>query len=197
LTATNLILALMVITSLIGLYAAPKLIERSLFRPFWLLPRNQYLTLISSGFVHASLAHLLFNAFTFWSFGTQLEAAMGTPRFVTLYFFALFVSDWGTWLKHRNDANYASLGASGAILGVLFAAIIYFPTQNLYLMFLPVPIPAPLFAIGYLAYTWYAARSQQGRINHDAHFSGALAGMAFVALTDPHAWRRALDLLAR
>ena len=196
-TAINLILALTVITSLIGLYAAPALIERSLFRPFWLLPRKQYLTLISSGFVHANLAHLLFNAFTLWSFGPQLEAAIGMPRFITLYFFALFVSDWGTWLKHRNDAAYASLGASGAILGVLFAAIVYFPRQNLYMMFLPVPIPAPLFAVGYLAYTWYAARSLRGRINHDAHFSGALAGMAFVALTDPDAWRRAVELLAR
>jgi membrane associated rhomboid family serine protease len=193
--ATNLILLLMAVTSLIGLYAMPSLIEQSLFRPFWLLPRRQYFTLLSSGFVHANVPHLLFNALTLWSFGSSLEAAMGTSKFLALYGVSLLVSDWGTWLKHRDDANYASLGASGAILGVLFASIVYFPTRSLYMMFLPVPIPGPLFAVVYLAYTWYASHVQRGRINHDAHFSGALAGLAFVALSDPQAWHRALDLL--
>ena len=196
-SATNLILALIALASLVGLYASPALIERSLFRPYWLLPRRQYLTLLSSGFVHANLPHLLFNALTLWSFGGSLEDAMGTPQFVALYLVSLFVSDWGTWITHRNDPNYASLGASGAILGVLFASIVYFPTRSLYMMFLPVPIPGPLFAVGYLAYTWYASRQQRGRINHDAHFSGALAGLAFVALFDPEAWSRALDLVLR
>jgi membrane associated rhomboid family serine protease len=194
-SATNLLLALMAIASLAGLYGNPGLIERSLFRPYWLLPRRQYLTLLSSGFMHANVPHLLFNALTLWSFGSSLENAMGTPQFLALYFVSLFVSDWGTWIKHHDDPNYASLGASGAILGVLFASIVYFPTRSLYLMFLPVPIPGPLFAIAYLAYTWYASRQQRGRINHDAHFSGALAGMAFVALFDPYAWSRAVDLL--
>lgn len=195
--ATNVILALMAVASLLGLYASPALIERSLFRPYWLLPRRQYLTLLSSGFVHANVPHLLFNGLTLWSFGYSLEAAMGTPRYIALYFVSLFVSDWGTWIKHCDDPNYASLGASGAILGVLFASIVYFPTRSLYMMFLPVPIPGPLFAVGYLAYTWYASRQQRGRINHDAHFSGALAGLGFVALFDPYAWSRAVDVLLR
>jgi membrane associated rhomboid family serine protease len=60
---------------------------------------------------------------------------------------------------------------------------------------IPLPIPAPLFAIGYLAYTFYAARAQRGRINHDAHFDGALAGLAFVAVTDPSAWERAARIV--
>jgi len=185
----------MVGVSLVGLWRVPALIDWSLFRPYWLLPRRQYASVVASGFVHANLPHLAFNALTFWSFGAPLEQRMGSARFVALYFVALLVSDWGTWLKHRGDPNYASLGASGAILGVLFASIVYFPTESLYLMFLPVPIPAPLFAVGYLAYTWYAARTPRGRINHDAHFSGALAGLAFVAATDPGAWRQALALL--
>jgi membrane associated rhomboid family serine protease len=188
---TALILGLIIIASVAGLTVVPSLIERSLFRPYWLLRKRQYATLLSSGFMHANFAHLAFNAFTLWSFGVPLERATGRGRFLALYATGLLVSDAGTWLKHRNDPEYASLGASGAILAVLFASIIYYPTESLYVMPLPVPLPAPLFAVGYLAYTWYAARLQRGRINHDAHFSGALAGLAFVALTDPAACRRA------
>ena len=194
-TITALLLGSIIVVSVAGLTFAPALIERSLLRPYWLLPKRQYSTLITSGFMHANLAHLAFNAFTFWSFGTQLERAMGSARFLALYLVGLLVSDAGTWFKHKNDPNYASLGASGAILAVLFASVVYFPTERLYILPLPVPIPAPLFAVGYLAYTWYAGRFMMGRVNHDAHFSGALAGLAFVALTDPQAWQRAYGAL--
>jgi membrane associated rhomboid family serine protease len=186
-----LLLAAMLIASLIGLFAAPALIERSLFRPHWLLPRREYSTLVTSAFVHADLAHLIFNAFTFWAFAFALERAIGSTRFVALYAFGLLASDAGTWFKHRRDPEYRTLGASGAILAVLFASIVYFPTGSIFILPIPVPIPAPLFALGYLAYTYYAARLARGRINHDAHLSGAIAGLAFVVLTDPAAIERA------
>src|SRR5579862_429649 len=191
---TTLILGVMIVASLAGLSFAPQLLVRSLFRPYWLVPKRQYATLITSGFMHASLAHLAFNAFTFWSFGRALEGAIGPQRLLALYLIGLLVSNAGTWLRHRADAEYASLGASGAILAVLFASVVYFPTQSLYILPLPVPIPAPWFAVGYLAYSWYASRFLRGRVNHDAHFSGAIAGLVFVALTDPDAWRRAISL---
>jgi len=92
--------------------------------------------------VHANVAHLLFNLITFYSFGFPLERAIGSVKFVVLYFSALLVSGIGTCVQHRNDPAYASLGASGAILGVLFAAIVYFPRQSLYILPFPVPIPA-------------------------------------------------------
>lgn len=195
--ASTLLLAIIAVVSLVGLMAWPALIERSLFRPYWLVPRRQYATLVTSGFVHADLAHLLFNGFTFWAFAFGLERAIGTPRFVALYAFGLVVSDFGTWLSHRREPDYATLGASGAILAVLFASIIYFPTSSLYLILLPVPIPAPLFALGYLAYTWYASRRSLGRVNHDAHLAGALGGIAFVALTDAPALARAWEAVRR
>jgi membrane associated rhomboid family serine protease len=193
---TVLLLAVIVVVSVAGLSFSPVLLERSLLRPYWLVPRRQYSTLLSSGFMHADYGHLFFNAFTLWSFGGVVERAMGPLRFLVLYFFGLAVSDAGTWLSHRRDPAYASLGASGAILAVLFASVIYYPTGSLYILPLPVPIPAPLFAVGYLAYSWYAARHLRGRVNHDAHFSGALAGLVFVAICDPGAWRRAIGLLS-
>jgi membrane associated rhomboid family serine protease len=185
-----IILVVTVAVSLAGLFGSPKIVERSLFRPYWFLRKKQYETIVTSGFVHADLPHLIFNLVTFYFFAFQLEKQVGSARFGALYLIGLVVSDIGTYFKHRNDPEYASLGASGAISAVLFASIVYFPWQKLFIIPIPVPIPAPLFAIGYVAYSWYSARHARGRINHDAHLGGALAGLAFVLLTDPAAYAR-------
>ena len=190
--ASALLLAVIVAASLIGLYRIPAWIERNLLRPYWLVRRHEYATLVTSGFIHADIAHLLFNGFTLWAFAFPLERTLGSTRFLLLYIVGLLVSSAGTWLKHREEPDYRSLGASGAILAVLFASIVYFPSGSIYILPLPVPIPAPLFAVAYLAYTVYASRQARGRINHDAHLSGALTGLAFVAATDPQAVARAI-----
>jgi membrane associated rhomboid family serine protease len=195
--AATLILVITLAASLIGLYSAPQFLERNLLRPYWFLRRRQYATLLTSAFVHASLGHLLFNCLTLWSFGFPLEARIGSDRFAALYAIGLLVSGLGTLYKQRNNPDYACLGASGAILAVLFASIVYFPTQSILIMPIPLPIPAPLFALGYLAYTMYASRHARGRINHDAHLGGALAGLAFVAFTDAPALEQALQIFLR
>jgi membrane associated rhomboid family serine protease len=187
-----IILVVTLATSLAGLYGSPKIIEHSLFRPYWFLRRRQYATIVTSGLVHADLPHLIFNLITFYFFAFQLEKQIGGARFAALYLIGLVVSDAGTYFKHRNDPDYASLGASGAISAVLFASIVYFPWQKLFIIPIPVPIPAPIFAIGYVAYSWYSARQARGRINHDAHLGGALFGLAFVLLTDPGAYSQLL-----
>jgi membrane associated rhomboid family serine protease len=190
-----LILAVTVATSLLALFAAPQLIDRSLFRPYWFLRRRQYDTIVLSGFVHADLGHLFFNMLTFYFFAFPLERYIGTVQFLALYFFGLVVSDSWTYFKHRDNPEYASLGASGAIAAVLFAYIVYFPTATLMILPIPVPIPAPLFAVGYIAYEYWAGRQQRGRINHDAHLCGALGGIVFVAVTEPSAFGRLLQML--
>ena len=188
--AAQIILGLTLVVSLIG-FRAPAVIQYNLFRPYWLLPKRQYWTVISSGFIHADVGHLLFNLLTFYFFAFPLQAVIGPGRFTALYLVSLVLSSTGTFFKHRREPEYASLGASGAILAVLFAMIVYFPRSSIRLLFLPIPIPAPLFAVLYLAYTMYSARQSRGRINHDAHLDGALTGLAFVAITDPGAWARA------
>ena len=184
------IFAVIVVVSLAGLYVSPRILERSVFRPY-LVHRGQRIeSLVTSGFVHADLPHLLFNSITFWFFGIPLERLIGTRPFLVLYFAGLAFSQLGTWLKHRGNPDYATLGASGAISAVLFASIVYNPAQSIFILPIPVPIPAPLFAVGYLAYTWWSARQARGRINHDAHFAGALTGLVFVALAHPQAYGR-------
>ena len=190
--AAPLIMLLTIGISLAGLFRFPRVIDTSLFRPYHLVPKRQFDTVILSGFVHADVGHLLFNMFTFYFFAFPMERFIGTIPFLVLYFFGLVLSHACTWYKHRNNPAYASLGASGAISAVLFAYIVYFPTATLMIIPIPVPIPAVLFAIGYVAYSYWASKQNVGRINHDAHLCGAIAGVLFVALTDPAAFGRLL-----
>jgi membrane associated rhomboid family serine protease len=190
-SAAMIILALTVVVSVIGLFSR-KVIERAVLRPYAITHGSGYATLLTSGFVHADVGHLVFNLITYYSFAFGLQRAIGDVRFTVLYFFGLLVSNIGTCIKHRNEPNYASLGASGAILAVLFASIVYFPHQRLVILPLPIPIPAPLFAIAYLAFSYYSSGRAKDRINHDAHIFGALAGLAFVLVTAPERFR---DLL--
>ncbi len=189
------ILAVTIATSLLGMYRMPRLIDRCLFRPYFFLRRRQYDTIYLSGFVHADLGHLLFNMVTFFFFAFPMERYVGTARFLTLYFVGLVVSHSCTYLKHKDNAEYASLGASGAISAVLFAYIVYFPMTKLIILPIPIPIPAALFAVGYVAYSYWASLHSRGRINHDAHLCGALSGLAFVAVTDFGAFGRLLTAI--
>ncbi|MGD8339946.1 MAG: rhomboid family intramembrane serine protease [Gammaproteobacteria bacterium] len=190
-----IIFAVTIGASLIGLYSTPALIDRSLFRPYWFLRRRQYDTICASGFVHADLGHLIFNMVTFYFFAFDTERFLGTVKFLALYFIGLVVSHSCTYFKHKNNPNYASLGASGAISAVLFAYVVYFPTTTLIIFPLPIPIPASVFAVAYVAYSYWAGKRQVGHINHDAHLCGALFGIVFVAVTDPGAFARLVGML--
>jgi len=188
------ILCLIIGFSAFALWVAPKMLARNLLRPYWMLKERDYSTVITSGFIHGDFGHLLFNALTLYFFGPALEARIGTARFMALYFIGLVVSSIGTVIKQRNNPDYAALGASGAILAVLFAYIVYYPKNTIYLYF-ALPIPAVLFAFGYMAYSWWASKNRRDNINHDAHLDGALTGLIFVGLTDLPAWKHAFRLI--
>ena len=193
--ASAILITTIAVVSLIGLFRSPRLIERNLLRPYGLAKRGDYLTLVTSGFFHADLAHLVFNCFTFWAFGFGLERALGTALFLMLYLFGLLASSIATWIIHRAQPGYASLGASGAILAVLFASVVVFPKSSIFILPIPVPIPAPLFAVLYLVYSVFASSTRMGRVNHDAHIAGALAGLVFMAIVAPDSVSRTLNML--
>lgn len=181
--------------SLFALYANPRVLEHNVFKPYWVRRNHRYYTWITSGLLHADLPHLIFNGVTFWFFAIPLEREIGTIPFAALYLIGLVASLLPSWFKHRDDPDYGTLGASGAICAALFAAIVYQPQSSLLILPIPIPIPAPLYALGYLVFSWYSGRQNQGRINHDAHFGGAITGLLFVAVTDPGAYSRAARLL--
>jgi membrane associated rhomboid family serine protease len=186
--AAYAILALIVIVSVMA-FNNDQLLQKNLLRPYWLLKNREYAPIVTCGFIHGDGMHLLFNAITLWSFGTLLERQLGTAKFVALYFIGLVLSSLGTVYKQRNNQNYAALGASGAVLAVLFAGIVYFPGMRISMFFIPIGIPAVLYAFLYLAYTYWASRSRQDGIAHDAHLDGALTGLLFVAVTDYQRWK--------
>lgn len=191
----SLVFAVTIAVSLLGMYRAPGIVERSLFRPYAFMRNRQYATIVTSGFVHADLGHLIFNMVTFYFFAFPLERHIGTVAFLSVYLIGLVLSHTCTYFKYKNDVHYASLGASGAISAVLFAYIVYFPTTTLFIFPIPIPIPAVLFAVGYVGYSYWASLRQRGRINHDAHLCGALSGLLFVAVTDPRAFAALLAML--
>lgn len=177
----SIIFIFTVITSLYAFY------DTSIYGKFMLHPYNVskgrgIYTLITSGLIHADWAHLFFNMFTFVAFAFTLEKLMGHWQFGVLYVVALIVSDLPTVFKHKNDFHYHSLGASGAISAVLFSYILFSPLSKLYLMFIPIGIPAIIFGVLYLIYCAYASKNSRDNINHDAHFFGALAGLILTVL---------------
>ncbi|MEM8817778.1 MAG: rhomboid family intramembrane serine protease [Pseudomonadota bacterium] len=171
--------------SLLGLYRMPQLIDRFVMRPYLVARGKSVETVITSGFVHADLGHLLFNMVTFYFFAFPMERFLGTPAFIALYFLGLILSSACSLGKARSNPAYATLGASGAISAVLFAYVIYFPFSTLIIFPIPVPIPAFLFAVLYVGYSWWAGKNRRDNINHDAHLCGAVTGIVFVVLTDP------------
>ena len=188
--AASLIFAVTIAASLLALYSTPGLVDRFVMRPYQVARGRQSETVFTSGFLHGDLGHLLFNMFTFFWFAFPLERMLGTARFALLYAIGLGLSSICSVFKHRNNPAYATLGASGAISAVLFAYIVYQPTSTLIIFPIPLPIPAFLFAVAYVGYSYWAARQQRGRINHDAHLCGAVSGVLFVVATDPGAFLR-------
>jgi len=169
------------------LYMNNSLLTKMMFHPYSFFHENRLYTILTSGFVHADLMHLLFNMLTFYFFAFQLETngIIGTGGFLLIYFGSMIFSDLPTAIKHRNDIGYLSLGASGAISGIVFSSILFNPSSKMYVMLLPIPIPASIFGILYLAYCYYASMHSNDRINHEAHFWGALTGIIITIIIYP------------
>lgn len=180
-------LMLLVTNALVGAYTLfvdPALIERWSFRPA-LVAKGDWGRFLTAGFVHVGLGHLLFNLFTLYFFGPFVEGRLGLVRFFALYVGSELAANALTYWRHRTDANYSAVGASGAISGVVFSFCLFRPLDPIFLFFIPIGIPAVLFGVVYLLLSAYAAGQARGRVAHEAHIGGALGGLALTLLLYP------------
>ena len=188
LSATLVIVALTVLVSWRG-FNDRALLERLILWPPAVERGKQYDRLLGYGFVHADWMHLLFNMITLFSFGAAVERIfsdwIGGTGFVLFYLSAIVVSILPTYMAHRKDPNYRSLGASGGVSAVLFAFILFDPWSMLIIYPIPVPIRAFLFAILYVAYSIWRDRRGRDNVNHSAHLWGAAYGLLFTVLLEP------------
>ena len=149
------------------------------------LRNKEYYRLITSGLLHADLSHLLFNMYTLYIFAPIVTHYFGDISFLVMYMFSLIASGIFSYYTHQKELYYSAIGASGAVSGILYAAILIYPEMSLYLFFIPIPIPAYLFAVGYLLYSIYGMKKNIGNIGHDAHFAGAVSGLLIAAFFSP------------
>lgn len=141
--------------------------------------------MISSAFLHGDMMHLIFNMFTLFMFAPLVVYVFGTIYFLILYFGSLLVGNMLTMYFYKNNYNYRAIGASGAVMGVVYAAILINPDMKLFLLLIPIPIPAYIFGIGYLFYSIYGMKKNNDNIGHAAHFGGALGGLILTLIKAP------------
>lgn len=154
--------------------------------------KGDQIRMFSSGFLHVDPTHLLFNMLTLYFFAGVVIDALGAINFVLIYAASLFLGNLLSLYFHKNEYHYSAVGASGAVTGVLYSAILLYPDMGLYLFFIPIPIPAWIFGILYLLYSIYGMKSRMGNIGHDAHFGGAIGGYVLTLVFLPNLFQSSL-----
>ena len=194
LSATLVIIAITVLVSWRA-FSDRVLLERLILWPPAVERSKQYDRLLGYGFVHADWTHLLFNMITLYSFGAAVERIfsewIGVTGFVLFYLSAIVVSILPTYITHRRDPNYRSLGASGGVSAVLFAFILFDPWSKLIIF----PIPAFIFAVLYVGYSIWMDRRGRDNVNHSAHLWGAAYGILFTLIMEPRVFTHFMQTL--
>lgn len=180
---TTLLIAANAIFSFIG-FSNHELVDKTIMWPYYIKRNNQYYRFITSGFLHADWMHLIFNMFTLYFFGRNIEVIFsiyglgGNISYLLLYFGGMIIADLPSYFRHKDDYGYRALGASGAVSAIVFAAIVFNPWSSIYL-YGALRLSAALYAVLFVVYCVYMDKRGGDNINHNAHLWGALFGLAF------------------
>ena len=184
-------IVIIVITSIISIRAFNDnvLMSRIIFHPPAVKQGNWY-RLLTYGVVHADYTHLIFNMFTLYFFGTEIERvfkvvfgqSQGSVLFILLYISALLVSIIPTYFKHMDNASYYGLGASGAVSAIIFAYVLINPMNYMGILFIPIMLPAFLFGLLFILISISLDKKQVGGINHSAHITGGVYGIIYMMI---------------
>jgi len=196
------IIALTVIVSLLA-FNNRELFRRLVFSPYDIKHFKNSYRFLSYGLIHADWVHLLVNMMVLYSFGRIVEASYiglfgikGILYYLLLYIGGIALSTLPSYGKHKNDYSYTAVGASGAVSAVVFASIIFSPLSKIYIFPLPIGIPAILFAVLYLVYSWYMGKKNLDNVGHDAHFWGAIFGFVFTIILKPALFMNLIAILS-
>ncbi|MGJ8761619.1 MAG: rhomboid family intramembrane serine protease [Polaribacter sp.] len=140
---------------------------------------------LTSGFLHVDWLHLGFNMYALYLFGDIVAQILGILGFLVIYFGSLLSGSLYSLKYHKNEPYYSAVGASGAVSGIVYASILLYPAMELYLFFIPIPIPGYIFGVGYLLYSIYGMKKQLGNVGHSAHLGGTIGGFAITLLLNP------------
>ncbi|MDV0440748.1 rhomboid family intramembrane serine protease [Xanthomonas sacchari] len=200
-TPVNLILIVLTVLVSWAAFNNRRLLDRLILWPPAIDRHKQYDRLVTYGFIHADFPHLLFNMVTLYFFGGPIEVLMERHTgnmlvYPLFYLSALVVSILPSYLKNQKNPNYMSLGASGAVSAVLFAFILMAPWTGIFFFFIPIPIPAILYAVFYVGYSIWMDRRGGDNVNHSAHLAGAAFGVMFLLIMEPSVLQHFLDELA-
>ncbi|MBW7868564.1 MAG: rhomboid family intramembrane serine protease [Brumimicrobium sp.] len=189
-------IAIIILTSLISIVAFKDgdLKYKLLLYPYRMRHNKETYRILSHIFIHADYMHLIFNMVVLFSFGSIMEhlfnvsfgSELGSFHFLILYLAGGVVATIWPCIRNSENPSYMSLGASGAVSAILFASIIWIPYGGIYVMFIPIEIPAWLFGILYLLFEFYMNKKGGGKIAHDAHIGGALFGVFYAIIIEPH-----------
>jgi membrane associated rhomboid family serine protease len=141
--------------------------------------------MLTSGFLHVDFSHLFMNMFTLFFFADVVISWFGPVKFIGIYFISLLAGSLLALFFHKKEPYYSAVGASGAVTGILYAAILLYPDMRLALMFIPIPLPAYVLGIAYLLYSIYGMKKRLGNIGHTAHFGGAMGGYVITLIFKP------------
>lgn len=147
--------------------------------------RGEQIRMFSSGFLHADTTHLFMNMFTLYFFADTVVNGLSNIYFIIIYVASLIFGNLLSLYFHKDEYWYSAIGASGAVTGILYSAILLRPDMSLYMFFVPIPIPGYVFGIGYLLYSIYGMKNRIGNIGHDAHFGGAIGGYLITLILKP------------
>jgi len=146
---------------------------------------GEQIRMISSGFLHVDIGHLAFNMLSLYFFAPVVYGILNNFSFVLIYFASLIFGSLLTMIFHKDDYSYSAVGASGAVMGIIYSAILLDPSLDIYFFFIPIPIPGYIFGIGYLLYSIYGMKAKSDNIGHTAHFGGAIGGYLFTLMKKP------------
>lgn len=185
-TVLLIIIAATAIISFMG-FNNPNLFEKYKFNVGAILHNKEYIRLLSAGFLHADMMHLLFNMMTLYFFGPIVIEAFGDFGFLLVYFGSILLGNIFSLYLYKNQSWYSAIGASGGVSGILFAAIAIYPFLGIMFFFIPIPISGYIFGLLYFGYSVYMMLNprQNDNIGHAAHLGGAFFGLFYAVLLFP------------